>query len=170
MMNATKKEMATLAGYTYRRLYDIDRDLPANKKLFVPCEEGKYDLAMFVQRWVDYNVNNEAAEDADLDMQKAIHEKIKTRKTELEVARMEGQLVDVTDVQKLWGDIAANVMKNMIRLPNQIAPQLVMMSSSESIAAIIGDAIRETLNQLSETPIPDYARTDGEGDEGEEDG
>ncbi|MBR6224322.1 MAG: hypothetical protein IKR02_01210, partial [Firmicutes bacterium] len=57
----TKKELATIAGYTYRRLYDIDRDQPPDRKLFVESEGGKYDLAVFVQRWVEYNVQNENA-------------------------------------------------------------------------------------------------------------
>lgn len=55
---ATKKELAQIAGYTYRRLYDIDLSLPQEKKLFVKGDGGKYDLAVFVQRWVNYNVAN----------------------------------------------------------------------------------------------------------------
>lgn len=51
---ATKKELAQIAGYTYRRLYDIDLSLPQEKKLFVKGDGGKYDLAVFVQRWVNY--------------------------------------------------------------------------------------------------------------------
>ena len=43
----TKKELATIAGYTYRRLHDIDMGLPDGKKLFVKGEGGKYDLALF---------------------------------------------------------------------------------------------------------------------------
>ena len=107
----TKKELAQIAGYTYRRLYDIDRDQPQEKKLFVESEGGKYDLAIFVQRWVDYNVNNEASEVDDLDTVKARHEVVKTQKTELEVARMRGQLIDVQDVKRLWGDIANTVIR-----------------------------------------------------------
>ena len=79
----TKKELANIAGYTYRRLHDIDRDLPDNKKLFVESEGGKYDLALFVQRWVKYNVENEAGDEDDLDLVKARHEAVKMQKTEL---------------------------------------------------------------------------------------
>ena len=136
-ISLTKKELATAAGYTYRRLYDIDRDLPQDKKLFVQGEGGKYDLAIFVQRWVDYNVNNETADIDDLDTVKARHEIVKTQKTELEVARMRGQLIDVQDVRRLWGDIANTVMQNLIHLPSKVAPQLQMMENTELIASII---------------------------------
>ena len=37
----TKKELAEVAGYSYRRLHDINPELPKDKKLFVKCEGGK---------------------------------------------------------------------------------------------------------------------------------
>ena len=46
----TKKELASIAGYSYRRLHDIDTRLPPAGKLFVLSEGGKYALAIFVQR------------------------------------------------------------------------------------------------------------------------
>ena len=164
----TKKELATVAGYSYRRLHDIDRDLPKDKKLFVESEDGKkFDLALFVQRWVEYNVNSECADAEDLDAVKARHEIVKTQKTELEVARMRGQMIDVQDVRRLWGDIANTVMQNLIRLPSKIAPMLVMMESTPLIAQIIEEEIRKVLNEIAETPLPDYA--EAENDESEED-
>lgn len=165
----TKKELATVAGYTYRRLYDIDRDLPAGKKLFVESEGGKYDLAVFVQHWVEYNVERETADVEDLDTVKARHEVVKTEKTELEVARMRGQLIDVQDVRRLWGDIANTVMQNLIHLPSKLAPMLRMEDNTERIAAVIDEGIRDVLNALGETPLPDYAAEDAAEDESEED-
>ena len=164
----TKKKLATIAGYTYRRLYDIDRDLPEGKKLFVKGEDGKYDLAIFVQKWVDYNVQNESPDDwADLDLVKAKHEVVKTQKTELEVARMRGQLIDVQDVRRLWGDIANTVMQNMIHLPSKVAPMVQMLDNVELIASIIDEEIRKILNEIAETPLPDYAAEDGQEEESE---
>ena len=163
----TKKKLATIAGYTYRRLYDIDRDLPEGKKLFVKGEDGKYDLAIFVQKWVEYNIASEAPDDwEDLDAVKAKHEIVKTQKTELEVARMRGQMIDVNDVRKLWGDIANTVKQNFIHLPSKLAPMLQMMDNVELIASIINEEIRKILNEIADTPLPDYAE---EGEESEED-
>lgn len=153
----TKKELASAAGYTYRRLYDIDRDLPNEDKLFVPGESGKYDLALFVQRWVAYNLGVQQGKDQSLDEVKAIHELVKTRKTELEVARMEGQLVDVQDVRRLWADIANSVMQNLIRIPSKVAPLITMMDNVQAISGILDAEIREALEQVAETPLPDYA-------------
>ena len=167
-MGMTKKELATIAGYTYRRLYDIDRDLPKEKKLFVESEDGKYDLAFFVQRWVDYNVHQETAGNDvdDLDIVKARHEVIKAEKTQLEVDRMRGQLIDVQDVKKLWGDIANTVMQNMVHLPSKVAPMLRMMDNTEVISSIIDTEIRKILADISITPLPNWiSQNDSENEE-----
>lgn len=163
----TKKELATIAGYTYRRLHDIDMGLPDNGKLFVKGEGGKYDLALFVQRWVQYNVDNETSDDQTLDEVKAKHEIVKTRKTELEVARLEGKLVDVQEIRRLWGGVANTVMKNMIRLPSKVAPRLVMMKDAEMISQIIDAEIRDVLTQIADTPLPEEAATETMDDEEE---
>lgn len=158
----TKKELANIAGYTYRRLYDIDRDLPENEKLFVEGEGGKYDLALFVQRWVQYNVSREKDDAGDLDEAKRQHEIVKMRKTELEVSRLEGALVDVNEVRRLWGNIAATVMQNMILLPSKIAPLLVDMGSIQAIQAILDKEIRGALNEIADTPLPETDAAQGE--------
>lgn len=164
-VSMTKKELATIAGYTYRRLYDIDRDQPQEKKLFVEGEGGKYDLAIFVQRWVDYNVNNETADVDDLDTVKARHEVVKTQKTELEVARMRGQLIDVQDVKRLWGDIANTVTQNLLHLPSKLAPMLRMLDNTEVIADMIDKEIRKALEAVAEAPLPTYAAEESDDSE-----
>lgn len=156
-LECTKKELASIAGYTYRRLHDIDTALPPNGKLFVKGEGGKYDLALFVQRWVKYNVDSETADDASLDEVKAIHERVKTRKTELEVAHLEGKLVDVFEVRKLWATVANTVMQNMLRLPSKIAPQVTMMGNIDVITGIIDAEVRSTLEHIADTPLPEEA-------------
>ena len=170
MNGMTKKELATIAGYTYRRLYDIDRDLPEDKKLFVLSEDGKYDLAIFVQRWVEYNISANSDAPEDLEAVKARHEEVKLQKTSLEVEQMRGQLIDVNDVRKLWGDIANTIMQAFIHLPSTLAPMVQGLNSVEIINGIIDAEIRRILNGLSETPLPTYAATKSEKDESEDDG
>lgn len=168
MNGMTKKELATVAGYTYRRLYEIDRDLPQDKKLFVAGNDGKYDLSLFVQRWVSYNVNSATSGAEDIDTVKARHEVVKTQKTELEVAMMRGRLIDVTDAKKLWGDVANTVTQNLLHIPSKVAPMVRMMDNTESIAGIIGDEIRTVLENIAETPLPVYAADGADEEEGDE--
>ena len=128
----TKKELAALAGYTYRRLYDIDKTLPEDKKLFVPAEGGgnRYDAAAFVQRWVDYRVHEDGGTDKDLDRVRAEHERIKTRKTELEVAKMEGTVVPIDQVRAEWAKAGGGSREREVR-----AALVALSEAGEAIAA-----------------------------------
>lgn len=162
-----KKELADIVGYSYRRLHDIDRNLPENNKLFVEGEEGKYDLTIFVQRWVDFKLAEQAEETYNLEKEKTKHEIIKAEKTQLEVEKMRGQLVDVDDIKKLWGNIANTVMQNMVHLPTKIAPMVLMMDNVERIQAIIDDEIKKVLVNIADTPLPEYA-AESSGEESEE--
>ena len=166
----TKKDLADAAGYSYRQLQNIDNAMPDNKKLFKKGEGGKYDLAFFVQAWVAYNVDQELGGDSeDLDAVKARHERIKTKKTKLEVRRMEGRLVDVQDVRRLWSDIANTVKQSLLHLPSTIAPMVQGMDNIEVINNIIHGEINNALNALADTPLPDYAADDDGEDETEDD-
>lgn len=152
----TKKELASVAGYSYRRLHDIDMDLPKDQKLFVRSEEDekKFDLAVFVQRWVAYNKQETQEESAELSVVKAQHERVKKEKTELEVARMKGEYVDMQEVHRLWSNIAAIVRGRFVNLPRKLAPALVMIDDPDKIEEIIDRDVRDALNMIANTPLP----------------
>lgn len=166
----TKKELANLAGYTFRRLFDIDNNLPEDKKLFVPSDnDGKYDLSMFVQRWAKYNADQVSEEDLSLDEIKALHEKVKMEKTEIEVQRLHGELLDANDVRKAWGNVAATVTQNMLRLAAKIAPQVAGLDNVDLISGIVDAEIRSVLNDIADTPVPETNATAQEDDDGRTD-
>lgn len=170
MMEMTKKQLASVAGYTYRRLHDIDMELPEGKKLFVKGEGGKYDLAIFVQRWVKYNRENQADDgEKTLDDVKAEHEAVKIRKTELEVAKMEGRYVDILEIRRLWANVAATVSNNLLLMPSKIAPVLVMQKDAAVITGIIDTEVRSILSDIADTPLPhdtqEESEEESEGDE-----
>jgi len=167
----TKKELATVAGYSYRRLHDIDMDLPTNKKLFVPSGEDpkKFDLALFVQRWVAYNKDTAEEENEELSVVKAQHERVKKEKTEIEVARMKGEYAEITEVKRLWGNVATIVRERFVNLARKLAPALVMIESADKIEAIIDRDVRDALSMIANTPLPgeDNYQTSDEDDEDE---
>lgn len=156
-----------MAGYTYHRLHEIDRDLPGDRKLFVRTDSGKYDLSMFVQRWVKYNVDRNTGGDMSLEDAKAMHEQIKLQKTQLEVARMKGELVEVNEVRRLWATIANNVVQNMLRIPTKVGQQVYMVDNQELVIGMIDKEIRDVLTAISETPLPVEVTEDSEDEEEE---
>lgn len=152
----TKKELATVAGYTYRRLHDIDMELPKDKKLFVVSEadEKKYDLVIFVQRWVAYNRQATETESEELSVVKAQHEKVKKEKTELEVAKLKGEVADVLEIHRIWSNIATILRERFINMPRKLAQSLVMIGSADKIEAIIDREVRDALSMVANTPLP----------------
>lgn len=154
----TKKQLADIAGYTYRWLHDIDKLLPDNRKLFVKCENGtKYDLVQFVQNWVDYNISSvsDKTDSGSLEEVRARHEIVKTQKTELEVAKLRRSLIDIQDIRVLWGTIANTVMQGLIHLPDRVAPLLIMMDDTKAISEIIEEEVRRVLENMKDIPLPD---------------
>ena len=124
-----------------------------------------------MQQWVAYNVDRELGGDSDdLDAVKAKHERIKTKKTRLEVLRMEGKLVDVKDVSRLWSDIANTVKQKLLHLPSTMAPMVQGLDNIEVISNIMYSEISTALTEIADTPLPDYAYTDDDDDEEDEDG
>lgn len=166
-ISLTKKELATVVGYTYRRLYDIDRNLPTNQKLFVPGDGDKFDLQSFVQRWVDYKVS-EAKKGGELSLEeaKAVHEQVKIEKTQLEVARMRGELVEVSQIKHIWGDVVKNVVQAFLRLPVRVADMVCGLDNRETVSGIMEREIKQILEQIADTPLPEEAA--GAGTDGEE--
>lgn len=166
----TKKELASIAGYSYRQLYNIDRDLPKHRKLFVVSEaDGKrFDLAIFVQRWVQYNVDAAEEESEELSVVKAQHEVVKKRKTEIEVARLEGEYVNVQDVSRLWLNIASLVQNRFVTLARKLAPALVSIDNPDTIEAIIDRDVRDALNMIANTPLPGEEKVAASDDEDED--
>lgn len=153
----TMKELASIAGYSYQRLHDLELYLPKDQKFFVRSEadDRKYDLATFVQRWVDYNRQIIEEENEELSAIKAQHEKVKMEKTKIEVARLKGEYVSISAIAPIWSHIAKTVSERFNNLANKIAPSLVMIGDAEIIAELIEREVRDAQAPLSKMPLPD---------------
>ena len=152
----TRKEIADIAGYSYHQLYNIDKALPEGKRLFVEGDGKKIDLATFVQRWVAYNVEKaRGAEGGDsLEDEKARHERLKADKAEIEVGRMKGEYVSLSEITQLWTGITGVVVNRLVGLPKKLAPQLVHIEDPETAEEIIARDLRDSLDMIARTPLP----------------
>lgn len=166
-----KKDLADAAGYTLRRLQQINKLLPDNKKLFVASEADskKFDLALFVQRWVAYNIEAAEVESEELSAIKAKHEKVKMEKTKLEVARMKGEYVSIDELAPVWSHIAALVAERFNNMPTKLAPSLVMIRDPETIADIIEREIQDAISPLAAMPLNDNISENSSDKEAEDD-
>lgn len=153
----TKKELAALAGYSYRRLHDIDMELPKEAKLFIRSDDNdkKYDAAIFVQRWVAYNTRISEEESEELSTIKAKHEAVKMEKTKIEVARLKGEFVSINELAPIWSGIASQVNERFNALPAKLAPSLVMIGDPEIIEELIEREIKDAQRLMTSMPMPE---------------
>ena len=172
-MAMTAKELATVAGYSYRQLHNIDMDLQEGgaEGLFrrSAADRDKYDLPFFVQKWVAYQTESAEEENLELSQIKAQHEKVKKDKTTLEVARMKGELVEVQALVEVWSNVAAAVRGRLVNLARKVAPALVMVENPETIEGIIDREIRDAMRLMVSTPLPgESLGEEKDGSDGEE--
>lgn len=166
-MEMTKTALAQLTGKVLRRIQQIDAELPDSEKLFVKGNEGKYDAALFVQRWVQYNTNKamEDTEKLNYDQVRAQHELLKIQKTEIDIAVRRGELLDTEEVRELWDNIVTTVRNRLMHIPTTAAQRLVMMKDPAEIKAILDREIRTVLELMASSGIPE--RVDNPEDEEE---
>ena len=164
----TKRELSNLAGYSYQRMHTLDRNAEKDQKLFVESEDtpGKYSLSMFIQRWAEYKERNAGEKkqgggiDEQLAVIKAQHEKVKKEKTEIEVARMRGDVVEIERVARMWSDIVTIVRGRFVNMPRKLAPSLVAMEDPDEIEEKIEREVRDALEIIAKTPLPGVAGYD----------
>lgn len=171
MIAMRANELAELAGLSRRRIDQINAEMSDEDKLLVKCAGG-YDAARFVARWVDYNVSRAKPDKAlDLDEEKALHERSKREKTDIQIGILKGDLINMEDAIRAFEDVASSVRERLCGLPAKLAVSLVMVEDAEEIQDKIDKEIRDTLTMLAE--MPDIG-TDGQDgmmeDDREEDG
>lgn len=74
---------------------------------------------------------------------------------ENELARKNGEVVDVAYVERCQTQVNANIKQRLLGLPAKLTPQLVGVSSLAKVKAILEREIHETLEELREIAVPD---------------
>lgn len=92
--------------------------------------------------------------------EQAALQRVRRRKVELEIAQIEGRLVDRAEAERELFDIGRRVRDRMMGIPGRIAAHLVGRDERE-IARMLREAITESLNEAA-----DDLESDGVGDGG----
>lgn len=154
----TKKQLAEAAGYTYRHIHEIDKRMPEDEKLFVPVMgTDKYDLSIFLQRWVDYKISEKGEKAEKMDSIAMRRENAKADKLEFELDRLRGVYVKLSEVRIAWQSVAGVVRSRFINLPKKLAPALVMIGDPDIIEEAIWREVRDALDLIAQTPLPGQA-------------
>ena len=81
---------------------------------------------------------------------------------------MQGELVDVNEVRRLWAGVAKTVSQSFLQLPWRLAEMVAGLENREIVCGILDREIRGVLEGIADTPLPEEAA--GGSEEVEEEG
>jgi hypothetical protein len=73
----------------------------------------------------------------------------RAKREQLEVKKLEGQLVDVAEVETIWARLTANFRTRLLALPTKLAGRLVGIGAANVIRSKLEDEVHSALSELS---------------------
>ena len=137
----TADGLAACFGLTRPRIVQL-----ANEGVLCRDEKSKYNLAENIYRFIN---SRSGSDDLSFDSERTRHERLKSRLTELKLAKIENRMHDARDVEIVMTEMLTNMRTKLLGLPATLAAQLVDMPE-EKIYETINRAIEETLMELSD--------------------
>lgn len=76
--------------------------------------------------------------------------RVKARTAEIELARLEGKLVEIETVERVMTNMVSNARARFLTLPTRVAPQIAVMSDVNDVKKLLESVVYEGLNELSQ--------------------
>jgi phage terminase Nu1 subunit (DNA packaging protein) len=143
----TTKQLSDLLDLSKRRIQQL-----AEENIFVRENRGKYKAFESLRNYITYIQEKKSDQIGEVDyyFEKALHEKIKREKAELELAAMKGQMHQSKDVATVMNDMVASCRAKLLSLPTKLAPKILGKSNVSVIREDIKVEIHEVLTELAE--------------------
>jgi hypothetical protein len=81
---------------------------------------------------------------------KAVNEKYKALTAKLEYEKASGKLVDAEEARLFAADLAATFRGALEVLPDRLAPELVPLSETETVRAVLVESFEQVLTDLAD--------------------
>ena len=158
--------IARLLDLSERRIQQLSRD-----GVIPTAERGQYDLVAAVRGYVAYLRDLAVRAQAgapDFGIERARLIKAKADLAEMEAHGRRGELLSAEDVEAAWTAVLARLRARLLVLPDRLAPLCVEETTIAGVRDQIRKAVREALDELSETPVTalDPGRAGAAGDDG----
>lgn len=168
MLEVTEKELSEYLGLSDRRIRQLFK-----QGIVIKSERGKYDLKASILTYINFirdkdNKRDETIEKLKVanEAEKVSHEKLKRRKTELQVLQIEKKLHAQEDVEYFWNTMVLAAKSRITAIPVKVAPLLIGIEDRKEVQSILKREIGDALNEISEY---DISKFDAEFEEDEED-
>jgi phage terminase Nu1 subunit (DNA packaging protein) len=150
-LTVSSEVMGKLLNVTSRRIRQY-----AEEGVIEKAARGRYALYPSVQKYIAFlktkNDIDELEEDEELnyDKEKAIHEMIKRKIAEINLAKIQGQVHESEDVKHVMENMLANFRTKLMTMPSKLAPILIARDNIPVIQSLIDKEVIEALEELSE--------------------
>jgi len=163
------KQLAEAFEMTPRRVQQL-----AEEGVFPKAGRGKYLAIECIKNYTRSLQAKTGSGTVDLDYERALHERAKREKTELQLAVMKGEMHRSEDVEYVMNDMIAAFRSRILSLPAKVSPRLAGKKEIPVILEILTTEVRDALNELSEYSAPvfyqrskEYVELDQEDEETE---
>lgn len=160
IIEVTEADLAKCLGLSDRRIRVL-----ANEGVVFKTKPARYDLIKSVSSYIAYIKDTKKEEKQGIDKVKLareaeglMHDKLKKRKTELQIMQMEKEMLLTKDVISMWADFAAMVKAKLLNIPTKLAPQLTGIDDATIIKKAIGAEVTEALNEIADFDINKFEK------------
>lgn len=144
MSTASVDTLAKLLDMTPRRVQQL-----ANEKIIPkPKDRGQYEIVPCVVGYIKHIKGMLNGEAGDLASEKTRLTRAQAEKTEIETARMKGELVSLADAERAWSALVGAFRAKMLTLPPRAATA-VSNKAERDTERILNDMVFEALAELS---------------------
>lgn len=143
-----------MLGLSDRRVRQLNQEGVIDR-----CEDGTYDIREVVEQY--YRFKYEAVEGAEsYEAERAKHEVIKRKLSELKLKKSEGELTELTHVMDVMSSMATEIRTQMLAIPQRVSPKLISKTRIVEIADIIRAEIEEVLGYLASIDKSNFVDTE----------
>jgi len=160
IIEVTEAELSEYLGLSDRRIRVL-----AKEGIICKTKPARYDLKKSVSGYIDFIKDTKKEEKQGIDKIKLareaeglMHDKLKKRKTEIQILQMERELLFAKDVVSMWTDFATMVKSKLLNIPTKLAPQLVGVDDATVIKKAIGAEVAEALNEIADFDINKFEK------------
>lgn len=144
MSTASVDTIARLLDMTPRRVQQL-----ANEGIIPkPRDRGQYEIIPCVVGYIKHIKGMLNGEAGDLASEKTRLTKAQAEKTEIETARLKGELVSLADAERGWSALVGAFRAKMLTLPPR-ASLVVLNKKEREVERILTDMVYEALAELS---------------------
>lgn len=153
IIEVSEHELAEYLTLSDRRIRQLFKE-----GIVFKSKPGKYDLKASVKSYINYTKQGQDVEKLKTakEAESLMHERLKKRKTELQVLQIEKKLHAQEDVEYFWNTMVMAAKSRITAIPVKVAPMLVGIEDRKEIQSILKREIGTALNEIADYDISNF--------------